>query len=305
MVYQFYSEFEYSDEVNGTVLSQILNGFVTKYSRELSKTYHEKSADYNRPEAKIGLDRGNFYTELCTYIPDIQPMRRGTNIEVDLFIQYPISMLADSAMFLFQNLSDIEEIGTDFYSKACYEFVGGIVKRSEFVVEVNQLLERNHLNYYLDNNGSFSRKVSDDFNELLDLPVPTVETGINNLIQDSKQLIRSYDVDNRKLGLEKMIDAFQRTKSLYAQNQDEIRASVTKLQENVSEGHERFHSFVNSIMSSITSIANNAEIRHTEVYQDALQSEKQRDYLFQVTLLTINLLLTGYNETEATNETSI
>ncbi|AUC91921.1 hypothetical protein [Streptococcus suis] len=305
MVYQFYPDTEYSDEVNGTVLSQVLNSFVTKYSRELSKIYHEKSEDYNRPETKIGLDRDNFYTELCAFIPDIQPMRRGTKIEFDLFIQYPISMLADSVMFLFQNLSDIEEIGTDFYSKECYKFVGGTVKRNEFVAEVNQLLERNHLNYYLDNNGTFSRKVSDDFNELLDLPVPAVEAGIDNLIQDSKKLICSYEEGNRKLGLEKIIDAFQRTKSLYAQNQDEIRASVTKLQENVSEGHVKFQSFVDSIMTSITSIANNAEIRHTEVYQDALQSEKQRDYLFQVTLLTINLLLTGYNETEVANETSI
>lgn len=297
MVYQFYPDIEYSDEVNGTVLSQVLNGFVTKYSRELSKIYHEKSADFYRPEDKIGLDKNNFYTELCAYIPMIQRMRRGTSFEINSFTQFPISVLADCVMFLFQNLSDIEEKGTDFYSKSCYDFVDGTAKKEEFTAEVNQMLERNNLNYYLDGNGKFSRVISADFTELLDLPVPTVEIGIDNLIQDSKKLIRSYEEVNRKLGLEKIIDAFQRTKSLYAQNQDDVLASVKKLQENVSEGHENFQSFVDSIMLSINKIANIAEIRHTEVYQDALQSEKQRDYLFQVTLMTINLLLKGYNET--------
>ncbi|MCU0082715.1 hypothetical protein [Streptococcus danieliae] len=298
MVYQFFSEFEYDEDVNGAVMSLILNGFVTKYSRELSCNYHEKSKDYRRPRAKTGLNKTEFYTELCAYIPEIQAFRQGEKINIDPDDYFSISILADSILFIFQNITDIKEIGRDFFSKDCYEFIDGTVKKSMFREEINQLLERNNLSYHLTIEGVFERKLDENFQFIIDFLMPDVEDGIDNLIEESKKLIASYEEKKRKLGLEKIIDAFQRTKSLYAQEQSHLKKSVERLVTNVAEEHVPFREFTNTIMKAITDLSNSAEIRHTERYQSALQSEKQRDYLYQITLLTVRLLIIGYKETE-------
>lgn len=293
MVYEFYTLDGYVEEVKGDLINALLKTLVNKYSKQLSKNHHVKSKDKNMPYAKVGLDKRAFFSELALYI---QNFRLGDSFKVEESAYYNIADLADSLVFMYQNLSDIEDLGPDFFSEECYGFIRGENSKHEFQEDVNQILERNGLNFHLNKEGKFVRNITEDFHDLLNVEAPSINSNLEKLLADSKDEIVSHQKSVRENGLEKIIDAFQHVKSLYAGEQDEIRGLVKKLIDNVSIDHEEFSEFLNEIMSQITNLSNSASIRHKEKYQNPLVTDIQVDYLYQITLSTINILLVGYSE---------
>ena len=130
---------------------------------------------------------------------------------------------------------------------------------------------------------------------LFDQKADTEDIDLNKLIEEARE---RYLRNDKQVSLEKLWDAFERMRSLYATKQKEKSNSAKKLVELVSN---KFDSeLINEEFLKLGKIGNKYRIRHHEVYIFELTSEHLNYFFFRM-LSLIDLCLVFLNKENTTN----
>lgn len=131
--------------------------------------------------------------------------------------------------------------------------------------------------------------VSNESKRLLNEEIPsTTELELMNLILESKNYIRKKNFDEKKIGLEKIWDAFERLKTIKGSDK---KKSANHLISIVSGDDKDILRLLNKEFADLTEIGNQYSIRHSETTQKKLPDNQFVEYLYFRMLSLVSLVL--------------
>lgn len=138
----------------------------------------------------------------------------------------------------------------------------------------------------LEVNGNY---VNNESKLLLNEEIPsTTEVELRNLILESKIYIRKKNFDEKKIGLEKIWDAFERLKTIKGSDK---KKSANHLISIVSGDDKDILCLLNKEFADLTEIGNQYSIRHSETTQKKLPDNQFVEYLYFRMLSLVSLVL--------------
>jgi hypothetical protein len=159
----------------------------------------------------------------------------------------------------------------------------------EFVIDVNRLLARNGIGFELTAEGKAMRLGPALLRAALAAALfHSGDPETDRLLEDSRRLVLSPHIEDRRNGLEKLWDAFERIKTLEPGN--DKRAQATTLVGKAAKA-PRLRGFLENEARELTAIGNSLQIRHFETTQEKLENPEQVDYLFHRMFSFITLVL--------------
>ena len=159
----------------------------------------------------------------------------------------------------------------------------------EFVADVNRLFARNGIAFEMTDEGRINRLGPALLRDAL--AVASFHTGdleTDRLLEDSRRLILSPHLEDRRNGLEKLWHAFERIKTL--ERGTDKRAQATALLDRVTQAPQ-LRAFLENEAKELTAIGNSLQIRHFEKTQEKLDRPEEVDYLFHRMFSFISLIL--------------
>lgn len=131
--------------------------------------------------------------------------------------------------------------------------------------------------------------VSNESKRLLNEKIPsTTEVELRNLIHESKNYIKKKNFDEKKIGLEKIWDAFERLKTIKGSDK---KKSTNHLISIVSGDDKDILRLLNKEFADLTEIGNQYSIRHSETTQKKLPDNRFVEYLYFRMLSLVSLVL--------------
>lgn len=160
---------------------------------------------------------------------------------------------------------------------------------TEFVAGVNRLLARNGIAFELTPEGRAIRLGPALLREALGNALfHTGDSESDRLLGEARHLILSPQIADRRNGLEKLWDAFERIKTLEPGN--DKRAQAAALLDKTARA-PRFRAALENEAKELTAIGNSLQIRHFETTQEKLEQADALDYLFHRMFSFISLVL--------------
>lgn len=162
-----------------------------------------------------------------------------------------------------------------------------------FRSDVNQMLQRGRAMYELTTAGEVHRTGSPQVQEVQRTLVPaTGDALLDGLINEARTRYASHRPDERRIGLEKLWDAFERLKSLEVPGRDKKKESVARLLSRLPGG---WRQTVEEEMVALTGLGNTYAIRHFETQTASLPDDAAVDYVYgrMGALLTLLLVSSG------------
>ncbi len=161
----------------------------------------------------------------------------------------------------------------------------------KFVEDVNRVFSRSGLAYQLTATGVAERTV----------PVPMADqlnrtefcTGNQELDELLDTAIKRFllpEPEARQDALEKLWDAFERLKSIEAPGDKKAGASIL-IDKAIAVDAKVLHSAITEEFKAMTTLGNELRIRHSEVGQEPVGDNGEKDYLFIRLLSLIRLML--------------
>lgn len=161
--------------------------------------------------------------------------------------------------------------------------------QQEFAASVNRLLARNGSAFELTDEGQISRILPEHIRE--QIAAARFQTGdaeTDRMLEAARVGITAPVFDSRKVGLEKLWDAFERLKTL--EPGSDKKASANALLDKVDAG-PKYRELLGAEATALTNAGNSFGIRHFETNKELLQTPQQVDYLFFRMFAFIQLLL--------------
>lgn len=251
----------------------------------------------------------NFCGEFALYCEDDSAVICGTNvnllnasIKAEIGIEEPLKLLEewedvntyltlDFLEFCYENLSDIEVIRYHSYQgHNDLRLKDTNTIKEKFRNKINRLFERNGLIFEMDENGKVIRKLPLAMENILtNINLKTPDTQLNQLLQLAIDNIKKPNINDRKIALEKLWDAFERMKTYYLNIKKDKKKSTEELLAIVAQDTPGFFEILDSEFKALTFIGNNFQIRHFEKDKKEIKSSKHIDYLFYRMISAINL----------------
>ena len=232
-----------------------------------------------------GCDRRKFYTIASAEIPDLPEDWQYAHAETP-----PDALtILDLLEFCARNIaSPIKRGYHGFFGHYHLDFQRDEGLK-EFVADVNRLLARNGIGFELTAEGTAMRLGPALLRDALaNALFYSGDTETDRLLEESRRLILSPHIEDRRNGLEKLWDAFERIKTL--EPGTEKRAQATALLDKAVQA-PRFRSFLETEAKELTTIGNTLQIRHFEKTQEKLERPEEVDYLFHRMFSFVRLLL--------------
>lgn len=161
---------------------------------------------------------------------------------------------------------------------------------SEFIGEVNLLLARNGIAFQLDGNGQARRRLPAHIAHALQAAnFASGDAETDALLEDARRRFLAPKVQDRRDGVEKLWDAFERLKTL--EPGVDKKAAVTALLDRAARPGSRLRQALETEAFALTAIGNTHRIRHSEVGQETLETSAQVDFVFGRLFAFIHLLL--------------
>ena len=231
------------------------------------------------PNLGMGLNR---LTE-----PIVSPL--GIDIEAQDINTYAVLDLVE---YIHHNIKDVRKIGNyhTFFKHYHYCIDDKGSNRKAFQEKINELFERNGLNYTLTDIGQIERVVPLPLNLIIHRVVNTKDPELNRLVSDAAGKIRLPKLEDRKLALDKLWDAFERSKTYFLEDgKGDKRKSVDRVLDKLSGNDTNFRQLLNDECLALTKIGNDYQIRHYEKGKIAIENSYEIDYLFYRMFSYINL----------------
>lgn len=249
------------------------------------------SFGYKFPEAcpdgagPCGCDARIFNTIAHAEIPELPEQWQNANAETPL----ETLMILDLLEFCARNVArPIKANYHRFFGHYHLDF-----KRDEglkdFISDVNRLLARNGISFELTAQGKAMRLGPALLREAVaDALFHTGDAETDHLLEESRRLIFSPRFEDRRNGLEKLWDAFERIKTL--EPGSDKRAQAAAILDNAVQA-PRLRIFLENEVKELTTIGNSLQIRHFEITQEKLERPGEVDYLFHRMFSFIRLIL--------------
>jgi len=175
-----------------------------------------------------------------------------------------------------------------FFKHYHLDFVDNIEEKKEFISKLNQLFERNEIVYQIGESCQVTRKIPIEYSELL-REYKTDDEILNQLIDDALKKITSARIEERKIALEKIWDAFERMKTYYKELKK--KKSIEQLLEIATNGQASVKDELSKEARELTRIGNEYQIRHFETDKKEINQSEFIDYLFFRMLIFINMII--------------
>lgn len=290
-----------------TISINVWNGIATIVNALIGKNLLAKDFPQKCPDGNgiCGVDEHSFYISAIAIIPranlflpnygEIQYL--SNNSMVDPFVieteiqeknlNFTYDVL-DFVEFVYKHIHDIQNGEYHEYFHH-YELLFPTTAngKRQFVMDVNEIFERNCIGFKLGDDGTVQRIV----NELILQPINTQdkETRVAELLDEALHKFRNPKIEERRIALEKLWDSFERIKTINDPNNK--KQSSDNLLSVVSQGQESFKELLNTECKVLTEIGNSFQIRHFEMNKQEIKSEQHLDYLFYRLYSLISLLI--------------
>ena len=195
----------------------------------------------------------------------------------------------DFIEFTYRHINDVQNGAYhDYFKHYELKFPDTVVARVKFVSEINEIFERNYVGFKLCDDGNIQRIVD----EVLLHPIcfSKKEPKLEELIQDATNKFRNPRLNERKIALEKLWDAFERLKTIEIPEEKQKKRSADILLSKASLGQAPFKDILENECKTLTNIGNQYQIRHFEKYTEQIASEEHLDYLFYRMYSLVSLL---------------
>lgn len=161
---------------------------------------------------------------------------------------------------------------------------------ADFVAEVNLILARNGIAFELSQEGQARRLLPPHLGqEILAANFATGDRETDWLLEEARRRFLAPKIDDRRDGLEKLWDAFERIKTL--EPGEDKRITAEAILDRAARSDSRFRQVLTDEAFALTRIGNAHRIRHSETDQEPLETTTQIDFLFQRLFAFIHLLL--------------
>ncbi len=177
-----------------------------------------------------------------------------------------------------------------FFNHYELSFSNGITERESFREAINQLFERNGISFRLIETGQIIRNLTPLIDED-QAHITTADKKVHDLLTTSLEKIHNPRFEERKLGLEKLWDAFERIKTVYDQTKNKSD-SINKLLGDISSGNDLLQSELSDECRLLTNIGNKFQIRHFESDTKPIDDPNVVDYFYCRMFALLKLLLT-------------
>lgn len=175
------------------------------------------------------------------------------------------------------------------HSHLSWDRAAGLAK---FVADVNRLLARNGVAFELTAEGKARRLLPVHLGQALALANFATGDGVTDaLLETARSRFLAPKVEDRRDGLEKLWDAFERIKTLEPGADKRFSADV--LLDKAARPGTKLRQALADEAAALTRIGNTHLIRHSETSQEPLETTAQVDFLFGRLFAFIHLLLTA------------
>ena len=283
----------YSDRIYGVrprssevVEARLWAGLVSLIHTRLddgSFGYRFPAACSDEGKLPYGVDQRAFATMLEAEVPWIEwPLQRDTVPETPVVLD----LIEFCALAVGQSIAG----GYHSYFQHTHLSWDRPTGLAQFVAEVNRLFSRNGLAFELSSEGQARRLLSAQVGQTLATAhFWTGDTETNALLEDARRRFLAPKVEDRRDGLEKLWDAFERIKTL--EPGANKRASADALLDRAARPGSKLRQALAEEAEALTRIGNTHRIRHSEVGQEALETTAQVDFLFGRLFAFIHLVL--------------
>lgn len=299
----------FSDKENGTkdrvsekITIDVWNGIVSVFEEFKSKnSFSEKFSEFCYDNGRVcGFDNKLFESRIKTEIPNIElPIlikqeEAGYSFGVDeedkpnnVIDKY---VTLDFIEFCYKNIKEaVQEDFHDFFKHYHLSFNDSKTLQKNFKDKINQIFERNEIVFYINENGQINRTISKTMQPLINKIYNTNDKRLNELIKLAHDKFILPKVEDRIHALEKIWDAFERTKTYYIDKNK--KKSILELIQLVVNGNTEFEKLINEECATLTQIGNDYQIRHFETDKIEITDNKHIDYLFYRIVSIIHLFL--------------
>ena len=159
--------------------------------------------------------------------------------------------------------------------------------KQEFASDINRLFHRNGLPYKMNFHGKIDMQFDLAQEGLLADGIPKIEDTVTALISEATLLLREPKGSSHQAAIEKLWDAFERTKTLAG---DDKKKSVETILRKAS-GNDHVFLLLNDEAQSLTAIGNQFRIRHFETDKTPLTDMRHIEYLFFRMYALLKLML--------------
>ena len=192
--------------------------------------------------------------------------------------------LLDYVEFIAHNIRTISNIKEYNDGSTAYEFQeydDGLTAK-DFRDEINEIFDLGGVLYTLTDDNIIERITTID--EQISIEASNIEAikepGIKELIIESIELYKSPRPELHKFATEKIWDALERIKTVFAVEGLDKKQSVARLVEIIANGNDCYKALFNSEFTELTSIGNTYRIRHHETNKIEIVDERYYDYFY-------------------------
>lgn len=241
----------------------------------------DKQSLFSQLKAEIGFD----YPLATTCKNDSDWMLKTKSYKPDT------PAILDFIEFVFRIISKAENDKYHNFPNHYHFRFDKIEGQSNFVNDVNRLFSRNGIAYDLETNGKIKRVISDQLMALMtQSQIKSGDTEFDKMLSTAMVKFTDPKPDVRYESLEKLWDAFERLKTFANPVRDKKSVSINEIIE-LAITQPKFREEVTEECKKLTTLGNQHLIRHSEKYQEKLESLAHIDYFFHRMLAMINLLL--------------
>jgi hypothetical protein len=163
---------------------------------------------------------------------------------------------------------------------------------TQLVADVNRLFARNGVAFELTDLGKARRLLPPHLGQALThANFATGDSQADGLLEAARSRFLAPKVEDRRDGLEKLWDAFERIKTL--EPGAGKKASADTLLDRAAAPGTKLRKALGNEAVELTQIGNTHRIRHSETSQEPLETTAQVDYLFGRLFAFIHLVLTA------------
>lgn len=163
-----------------------------------------------------------------------------------------------------------------------------------FVADVNRVFARNGLAFEMIAEGRIQRLLPAALRvALMQARFATGDAETDRLLETARLRILAPKYEDRSDGLEKLWDAFERIKTLEPGNDKRLTADA--MLDYAARPGSKLRATLSVEADALTKIGNTHRIRHSEIWQEPLETALQIDYLFTRLFAFIYLQLKASN----------
>lgn len=276
---------------NGVVL--IINEFVVNNS--LAASFPNKCGDVGEV---CGCDENALNDGIQSYIPRLgMGLVRLEKQVVSPFDEELVDAKIDTYSvldlieYIYHNLRDAKKVGEyhQYFRHFHYRFEDNGLNKKNFRQKINTLFERNGLIFTLTDKGEIHRIVPLPIELTIHQFINTKDENLNKLVSEAIGKIVLPKIEDRKSALEKLWDAFERSKTYFAEDKIDKKKSIEQVLDKLCNGQKDFRDMLDTECKVLTDIGNKFQIRHFEKGKIAIEKNNEIDYLFYRMFSYINL----------------